>query len=662
MARTKPAFAERIKAMFAHPWAQRTVVRAVHDHDSFLVKIAWARSEREHSPLPPFPFHVYLIRGAESLEADETIPDKLLCYLRCQALCDPRWHLEVYTSVQDNVFACVYHHEKEKNFRKDDRESPYMPINYCFLVVDSENWEKEGLLSVEYAIDGASLPYAVNAARYTHWGSLAYHLRHQWIDQGTTFTEELLDEENAARGWPIDLDLYDEDGPKPELTELALFGKTTSETSIASPSSGKIDLSDTDVEGIIEEQREDSARAPYTALWHSSRRGPFFTFCLFLGGHDIMSSRDRLSVFARLNSGLLAKVSWTLHLYFGATMSSSFSIYSQEMKTRRHLNTSANMPPSYAGLPLQQFRNIYMYFKMQTPQRAGPTFVLSDRIYEHICLPQDEGFEDRPQQLELITLDLGSWDAAADMLHTYHTLCSQIQPIASSLSPTSPRISMRISVQPEYHSAPSVSSPVKLEVISHACDPITVNVCDTIFHTTHWTSCLRIMSAETANELPRSQSAREPYAGRAWGSRLRDYGFAKRVLCTGDEEGDEASPHLVTLHPGVPIRLPVQRPLPAAMLAEMDPDENNNDKEFLEEHAAKGEAHFNTTATYPPSLYRQYEGSWEAGRKYHIDLRDGTMIPRWTWGTEADLKGPFGLPALGVEMEVEGDREFVLIG
>lgn len=107
------------------------------------------------------------------------------------------------------------------------------------------------------------------------------------------------------------------------------------------------------------------------------------------------------------------------------------------------------------------------------------------------------------------------------------------------------------------------------------------------------------------------------------------------------------------------MRLPVQRPLPAALLADLHPDEDEGDRAFLEDYKADGEAQFNPADSSRHSLYNRYQGSWEVGKKYSVDLRGGTMIPRWTWGTEQELKGPYGLPVLEVHME-ESDREFIL--
>jgi hypothetical protein len=145
MARTKD---QAIQQSSVRPWDTQMIARAVNDHGSTPVKIAWSRTDGDSSPLPPFPFHVYLIRGADSLTADEVLAHKLLRCLSTQQLADPCWHIEVFTTVQDNVFACIDHFEQEKAFRQFTSRAPYMPDKNCFLVLDSDKWEDDGLLSI----------------------------------------------------------------------------------------------------------------------------------------------------------------------------------------------------------------------------------------------------------------------------------------------------------------------------------------------------------------------------------------------------------------------------------------------------------------------------------------------------------------------------------
>lgn len=521
MARGKPTFADAMRQRFERPWDSRTIVRDVDDHDSAPVKIVWPRTNRQPSPLPPFPFHLYLMHGAESLVVDEVLCDKVICYMDYwQQLSDPCWHLEIYASIQDNVFACIDHYEKERAFRESESESPYMPDKKCFLVVDSDKWEDEGLLSVEYTTGDANLPYDLKAERYESWDSLASRLRQQWSTQGMTTVEELLDGKNAARGWPIDLDLYDEDGPEQSFNATHLAGDETRQPPHQpqhQPPSESLgvpmisDLDDAHVDSVIEEQRQDSQGTAYTALRHTTYQAPLLTFCLFvLGGGT--SSNNRLAIFARLNSGLLTDVPWSLHLYTNATMASAFSIFAREMAARRHSGTPTYMPSSYAALSLQRYRDVYMYLEAPKPQPGGPSFVLSAPVPDRTISPHPDQVDTSGESdnFDLITFNLGSWDLAADMVHTYFTLCSQVQPIARSISPPFPRVSLRISVKPEYHSDSALPSPLELDLTSHAREPITLNVQGTIFDTTHWHSYLRIFNAETSVELSRDPSTERP--------------------------------------------------------------------------------------------------------------------------------------------------------
>ncbi|KAI5194102.1 hypothetical protein AUEXF2481DRAFT_33263 [Aureobasidium subglaciale EXF-2481] len=654
MGRGKPTFAEAIKQRLERPLDSRTIVRSFDD-----VQIAWSRSQGGSSPLPPFPFHIYLIRGATSLNVTGVLTDKLLCYISgWQQLCDPCWHLEVFTTVQDNVFACIEHYEQEQTSRRLDCEKPYMSDKTCFLVVDSDEWEDEGLLCVEYTND-AHLPYGVKAERYKSWDSLATRLREQWSYQGMTTIEELLDERNLARGWSIDLNLYPDSGPEKSVNGMSLIDDEQASTALHPSALNVADLVtvlSADVDGVVEEPRQDS-RGNYTALKHASSEPPLFVFCLFVLGRDISSS-ERLSVFARLNSGLMAGVSWSLHLYSNATMSSASSIFARDMASRNSSAGTTKHPSSYAGTPQQNYKHVYMYLAATD----SPSFVLSVPISDHVTsLPSDvSSTAGESDSIDLITFNPGSWDLAADMLHTYLVVCSEAQPIARSPSPPLPRISLHISVNSEYSSDSESPSPMGLTITSHASEPITLNVRDTIFDTSSWHSYLLILDATSSREISRNDAAKKPSSHlQVWtlGPKLLDYGFSQHV-----EETDEvSSPHLVTLHSGVPLQLPVLRPLPTDFLAELRPEEDEDDKVFLEEHEAGGEACFNPSdRAGVKSLYGRYQ-SWEVGKRYRVSLRQGTSIPRWTWGTGDELKGPYRLPALDIEVEEGGNKEFVLI-
>ncbi|KAG9687449.1 hypothetical protein KCU95_g11105, partial [Aureobasidium melanogenum] len=670
MARTK---AQALKESSAPPWYTRILVRTLEDHGSSPVKIAWSRTNGDSSPLPPFPFHVYVIRGADSLTADEVFAERLMYHLQLQQLCDPCWHLEIFTTIRDNVFACIDHYEQEKTFRKFESQAPYMPDKNCFLVVDSDKWEDEGLLSVQYIKENAHLPYNMHAERFKSWDHLVTHLREEWSNQGMTTIEELLDGQNIARGWPIDLNLYPGSGP-----DESVNGKPIAAYEPASPTShhsahGVLDFEDinVDVNGVVIEQREDLEGFPYTALRSDSSQAPHFVFCLFVLARDT-SSEDSLKVFARLNTGLLADISWALHLYSDATMSSAFSIFTQDMNSRRHLDTSSYIPSSYARSPLQIYQDVYMCLDASKPQPDGPSFILSNPGPDHASSSKRNSDPDDLQHipsnldkyagerdgLDMFTFNPGSRELVADMLHTYYAISSHTKSIAGSLpSPTITPISLRISVNAKYSSDSAISLPIELFITSHASEPLTLNVNGTIFDTADWHHYVRIVHAGSSIELTRDLAADRPPRLWSLGRSLLDHGFTKRVPDTDDER----PPHLATLYPDVSLRLPVQRPLPADILDELRPDEDQNDRRLLEDHEAEGESHLNPSMNSWRSLYERYRGSWEVGKKYTVELQHGTTISRWTWGTANNPKGPYGLPALQIEVGNGGNQEFMLV-
>jgi hypothetical protein len=653
------------------PWHTEILARTIDDHVSAPVKIAWSRTNGDLSPLEPYPFHVYLIRGVNALSANEDLAQRLMRSLSTDYFSDPRWHLEVFTAVQDNVFACVDHYEQEKVFRRLGSQAPYMPDKNCFLVVDSEKWKDEGLMYVEYTKGSEHLPYDVTAERYKSRDHLSDRLMEEWSDQCRENIEQLLDAQNLARGWQIYLSLYDESGPEHSVNGMTLADKEQTSSTSDQPAQEAFDFEgiSPNIDGIVNEQCQDSGDSSYTALRHNSSQSPLFVFCLFVLGKDL-SSEESSRVFARLNTGLLAGVSWALHLYSNVTMSSASSIFTQDMGSRTNSDASSRVPASYVGHPLQVYRHVYMCLDASKPQPNGPSFILSSLDPNHAPPPKLNGdpadldrvpshrekYAGEADSLDIWTFNPGSWELAADMLHTYFAFSYHTQSVTRSLSPPSPRIFLRISVNSEYSSDAAVPSPMELFVTSHASEPITLNVKDTIFDATKWSSHLRIVDAGSSNELLMGRARETPAHKWSLGERLLNYGFTKRVSDTSDER----AAHLVTLHPGVPLQLPVQRPLPADFLAGLRPDENEDDRRFIEKHEALGEAHFNTTMSFPQSLYQRHEGSWEVRKKYTVELRDDTTIPRWTWGTEENLKGPWGLPALEIEAEEGGNRDFVL--
>ncbi|KAI4718195.1 hypothetical protein E4T48_05619 [Aureobasidium sp. EXF-10727] len=674
MARTKAQAIEQAAALPSRN--SQTIDRTSLDHCSAPVKIAWARTWSRtngySSSLPPFPFHVYIIRRADSLLVDEVLTDEILCRIHTQQLADPRLHLELFTAVQDNIFACVEHYEQEKTFRKLKSRAPYMPDKNCFLVIDADSWKIEGLLSVRYTKENTHLPYNMTAERYKSWDHLATRLREEWSGQGMATIEELLDAQNLSRGWPIDTDLYPEGGPNQSVNGMTLAAYEQPPCSPHQPADEVLDFKSISihVNGTVAEKREDSGGFAYTALRYDTSQPPHFVFYLFVLGRYI-SSEDTLKVFTRLNTGLLANISWTLHLYSDVTMSSASSMFARAMGSKGQPDTSTHIPSSYDGPPLQLYQDVYMCLDASKAQPDGPSFCLfrpwpdpSARLdydpddLDHVPTHRDK-YAGEPDSLDLYTFNPGSWELASDMLHTYFALSSHTQDVTRSVpswSP-SPRLSLRISVNSELSCNAAIVSPIEMFITSHAQAPLTLNAMGTIFDTSRWHSYLRIFQAGSSTELSVNPANERPNRVYYLGKRLLDYGFTKRVADTDDDR----PPHLITLYPDIPLQVPVQHPLPADIVARLRPDVNADDKHFPDNHKAERQVHFTTSSIFQQSLYKRYQGSWEVGKRYVFELCDDATIPRWTWGTVGELLGPYGLPALGIEVEEGGSRESVLV-
>lgn len=135
---------------------------------------------------------------------------------------------------QASILDCISHHEQEKRYRKAVGLGPIMLTRKELIVVDNENWETTGLLSVEYTAqllgrDGSEREFEnhVNdnpsweddeedlalpglrqdfkVQRHPHVDQLAEHfLQIVWDDEGHEWALSSLMERNVALGWPDD--------------------------------------------------------------------------------------------------------------------------------------------------------------------------------------------------------------------------------------------------------------------------------------------------------------------------------------------------------------------------------------------------------------------------------------------------------------------------
>jgi hypothetical protein len=186
-----------------------------------------------------FPFQVYILEDAKSLASDKEFPNKLRNYIASNDACvrfneNCRWRLEVFTCPQASILDCIDHHEREKQHRKAVGLGPIMLDRKELIVVDDENWETTGLLSVEYTAqllgcDGSEREFEnhvndnpsweddeeelalpglrqdLKVQRHTHVDHLAEHfLQTVWDDEGHEWALSSLMERNVALGWPDD--------------------------------------------------------------------------------------------------------------------------------------------------------------------------------------------------------------------------------------------------------------------------------------------------------------------------------------------------------------------------------------------------------------------------------------------------------------------------
>ena len=186
-----------------------------------------------------FPFQVYILESARGLASDKEFPNKLRNYIAANNACirfneNCRWRLEVFTCPQASILDCINHHEQEKQYRKSLGLGPIMLSRKELIVVEDENWESAGLVTVEYTAqllgrDGSERDFEnhvndhpgweddeeelalpglrkdLNVQRHPHVNQLAERfLQIVWDDEGHEWALSSLMERNVALGWPDD--------------------------------------------------------------------------------------------------------------------------------------------------------------------------------------------------------------------------------------------------------------------------------------------------------------------------------------------------------------------------------------------------------------------------------------------------------------------------
>lgn len=191
------------------------------------------------SGLGIFPFQVYILESARSLASDKDFPNTLRSYIASNDACirfneNCRWRLEVFTYPQASILDCISHHEREKYHRKSVGMGPVMLNRKELIIVDDEDWENIGLLTVEYTAqllgrDGSEREFENHVNDHPSWENDAEELalpglrqdlkvqrnahvnqfaerflQTVWDDEGHEWALSSLMERNVALGWPDD--------------------------------------------------------------------------------------------------------------------------------------------------------------------------------------------------------------------------------------------------------------------------------------------------------------------------------------------------------------------------------------------------------------------------------------------------------------------------
>lgn len=145
-------------------------VKQLHipDYNDDPVTTAWMSQpwhDRYRQQVPPWPFHVYVLRRAEAVLAAQDFPSRFVTWLHELGFmaskdgCDP--HFEFYGRAFTNSISCMDHHRREVQHRNRNGLFPRLPpscherrgdLGYrgFVLIIDSEAWQDAGLLYAEF--------------------------------------------------------------------------------------------------------------------------------------------------------------------------------------------------------------------------------------------------------------------------------------------------------------------------------------------------------------------------------------------------------------------------------------------------------------------------------------------------------------------------------
>lgn len=312
---------------------------------------------------------------------------------------------------------------------------------------DHPSWEDD---EEELALPG--LRQDLHVQRHPHVNQFAEHfLQIVWDDEGHEWALSSLMERNVALGWPDephllesntlpdkpvakqitrgylrhekrprledeDEDCDDEEYNYHEWEDLITYGERCDPDtampksimhSLRRPASPvQISMQDLDLTGVEVREDIDSFGVKHIDCSHVSHAASntFVSYSLYVIGQR---SEPLQSLFALLNSKLLQRVPWKLHIYTMPDLPSALAHHNDEMAGRPPFNRS---PTSYAGPREQPQSHIFLYLDGNTALDDGPKIVTQDSTKTGLVLE---------------VLHAGGWENAAQMLFTYLILCAE---------------------------------------------------------------------------------------------------------------------------------------------------------------------------------------------------------------------------------------------
>ena len=687
------------------PWQAEPITTSrvrsltIKDHDTSDVTLVWYPSPqdgfRRQDEIPPFPYQVYLTNSATGTSQDPSFPEKFACFIETLGGIGNReryYRFEIYRKPFSNMLACVGHQRKETRHRNRNGIWPRIVSKWttrnnggykgCIIVIDRDDWESEGVVLVRF--DPAEYDHQRGFPQLNHAGEgdipivratleqalsqIPVRLTECWLDAGGGWTEADLARRNDGGFSPAlypavdpmshyDVeheDVHELDGtalPGPAIQPGTDAGDDKTQNIRDDFDKSELFKRDDELRAFEAEMYSDSFGLPVSSVWSSSRSKmrPSFSFTLYMA-FDVLPIHPK-ALFSCLNKGLIEQEAWTLDIVSNMpSLDAAFEYHTRaaaRRTTQRTCNRAACMrmllhkvagsklptelleyieavlvPPEIphtSSYPCRQFQNTFLYFDSNCLS-TGPLLVYSNPLPSWSSHWRTEEERDvQPfypararlfQENLLEVLNLFYWYRVVHEIHVVWSMCS---PRAQVHADEIPSVSLKMEMPEVCEHNPITLGNVQVDVriILRSCETINIHRRPFLSHDI-WYEALEIVDVDTGKILPQLPFKPDPVLcgsfGASW-AQLPQLGHRQNI----DPESDQR-PHLCSLQPGLSDDLAMGPFI-----------------QFWEDHRRKGHL--------------------VDRRKYAVRLRSGVVVPRWTYGSMGDPKGPYNLPPIPVTMD-----------